>query len=64
MHELTSWYFGVANSKVYEKVAEEFLTSIGLGLPVEDYLADGVFDVAMQNEELITNRFEELKAGF
>ena len=64
-HELMSWGYGVANAKAYEydDVTEEYLTSIGLGLPVEDYLADGVFSSHQKRYGEIVNLYDEILAG-
>ena len=45
-----NWGYGVVNEKAYEfeDVTEAYLTSIGLGLPVEKFLSAGVFS-AHQN---------------
>ena len=62
-YELTSWGYGVANAKAYEGVSEEYLTSIGLGLPVEDFLADGAFSAHQQHYGEIVNLYDEILAG-
>lgn len=54
---------GVANARAYEGVSEEYLTSIGLGLPVEGFLADGAFSAHQEHYGQIVNLYDEILAG-
>jgi len=62
-YELTNWGYGVANANAYEGVSEDYLTSIGLGLPVEKFLADGAFSAHQQHYGEIVNLYDEILAG-
>lgn len=64
--ELTEWYYGVANSKVYKRddITDEFLQGLGLGKDIEAYLTSGVFSKPLKNEAALAVMFEEVKAEF
>lgn len=64
-YELMNWGYGVANALAYdyEDVTEAYLNSIGLGLPVEDYLADGSFSAHQERYGEIVNLYDEILAG-
>ena len=64
-YELMSWGYGVANKKAYEfeDVTEEYLTSIGLGLPVDKYLSAGVFSAHQEHYGEIVNLYDQILAG-
>ena len=64
-YELMNWGYGVVNTKAYEfeDVTEEYLTSIGLGVPVDKFLAAGVFSAHQNHYGEIVNLYDEILAG-
>jgi spermidine/putrescine transport system substrate-binding protein len=64
-YELMNWGYGVANSKAYEfeDVTEEYMTSIGLGLPVDKYLANGAFSAHQNHYTEIVDLYDQILAG-
>jgi len=64
-YELMSWGYGVANQKAYEfeDVTEEYMTSIGLGLPVDKYLANGAFSAHQEHYGEIVDIYDQILAG-
>jgi spermidine/putrescine transport system substrate-binding protein len=65
-YQLTEWYVGVPNSKVYENeaITEELLEGMGLSKDIDSFLASGVYRLPMANEEELAIMFEEVKAGY
>ena len=64
-YELMNWGYGVANAGAYEydDVTPEYLASIGLGLPVSEYLASGVFSTHQKRYGELVNLYDEILAG-
>ncbi len=63
-YEIGNWYYGHSNVKSYEGFDEEFLRSIGQTKEVEAFLAGAQFQQVMNEPEVLSSRWEELKAGF
>lgn len=55
--------FGHSNKEAYEKATDEQLEAAGLPRDPDEVLKGGVFQSRMENEDLVTKMFEEMKAG-
>ena len=63
--EVTEWGYGHANAKVYQndRITTEYLESIGLGIDVESFLANGTFSEPLEHEDELVAIYEEVRAG-
>jgi spermidine/putrescine transport system substrate-binding protein len=64
-YELMNWGYGVVNKKAYEfsNVTEEYLNSLGLGLPIDKFLASGKFSAHQEHYGELVNLYDQILAG-
>ena len=60
-----NWGYGVVNKKAYEfnDVTEEYLNSLGLGLPIDKFLASGKFSAHQEHYGELVNLYDQILAG-